>query len=244
MVGIPKFVEGTAFAVLNDVLSGYHDDNPNRGHAQPNRYEVIILPPTKLGGGQDFNQTYSNLTRDAELRQLSIRAQNITLPGRNLATVQVGNVYGPNREIVEGVTYADDITIQFQSSSNLAERVFFENWQRLAFNEKTWNIGYYNDYTSQMEIYVLDKQNKRRYGVKLWEVFPKSIGANEMAYDANNTLLLTPVSFTFRYWTNLNQNQNTEVNIFDKIKETVISSAERNIARNIPSVLNKLGRNL
>ena len=95
-----------------------------------------------------------------------------------------------------------------------------------------------------MEIYVLDKQNKRRYGVKLWEVFPKSIGANEMAYDANNTLLLTPVSFTFRYWTNLNQNQNTEVNIFDKIKETVISSAERNIARNIPSVLNKLGRNL
>jgi len=38
MVGIPKFVEGTAFAVLNDVLSGYHDDNPNRGHAQPNRY--------------------------------------------------------------------------------------------------------------------------------------------------------------------------------------------------------------
>ena len=39
MAGIPKFLEGGAFAVLNDILSGFHDDN---GYAQPNRYEVLI----------------------------------------------------------------------------------------------------------------------------------------------------------------------------------------------------------
>ena len=236
MAEFPNFLEGTAFGVLNDVLSAFHS---NEGYAQPNKYEILILPPAKLGGGGQQN-IFSGLERQSDTRNISLRAQNVTLPGRNLSTSQDSNVYGPNREIVEGVTYADDISISFQASSGLAERIFFENWQRQAFNEKTWNIGYYNDYIGTMEIYILDKQNQRRYGIKLWEVFPKTIGANELAYDANDTLMLTPVSFTFRYWTSLDQNQNPNVNIFDRVLETVINSAERNISRNIPKVLNRL----
>ena len=236
MVGIPKFVEGTAFAVLNDVLSGYHDDN---GYAQPNRYEVLILPPAKLGGGNQTN-IFSGMERQSDTRSISLRAQSVNMPGRNLATTQDSNVYGPEREVVEGVTYAEDISIDFQASSQLSERVFFENWQRQAFNETTWNIGYYNDYIGEIQIYVLDKQDKRRYGLKLWEVFPKTIGANQLAYGDNDTLMLTNVSFSFRYWTSLDQNQNPGTNIFDRITETVISTAERNISRNIPRILNRL----
>ena len=40
---IPKFLEGGAYGVLNDVLSILHADD---GYAQPNRYEVIINPPS------------------------------------------------------------------------------------------------------------------------------------------------------------------------------------------------------
>ena len=141
---------------------------------------------------------------------------------------------------MEGVTYAEDIAIDFQSSSQLSERVFFENWQRQAFNEKTWNVGYYNDYVGEIQIFLLDKQDKRRYGLKLWEVFPKTIGGNQLSYGDNDTLMLTNVSFSFRYWTSLDQNQNPGTNIFDRITETVISTAERNISRNIPRVLNRL----
>ena len=39
---IPKFLEGGAYGILNDILSGFHN---NDGYAQPNRYEAIILPP-------------------------------------------------------------------------------------------------------------------------------------------------------------------------------------------------------
>ena len=236
MAEIPNFLEGTAFGVLNDILSAFHS---NEGYAQPNKYEVLILPPAKLGGGNQTN-IFSGLERQSDTRQISLRAQNVTLPGRNLATGTDNNIYGPNIEVVEGVTYADDIQISFQASSGLAERVFFENWQRQAFNEKTWNIGYYNDYIGNIEVYVLDKQNQRRYGLKLWEVFPKTIVASELAADANDQIMLINVSFTFRYWTSLDQNQNPDVNIFDRITETVINSAERNISRNIPRVLNRL----
>ena len=239
---IPKFLEGGAYGILNDILSGFHN---NDGYAQPNRYEAIILPPSKLniGGGNDQNifagllQTQSSPN---DLRQLSLRASNVTLPGRNLSTSEEGNIYGPNREIVEGVTYADDISISFQASNDLKERVFFENWQKLAFNETSCNIGYYWEYVGTIELYMLDKQDQKRYGIKLWEAFPKTIGTNEMAYDANDQLMLTPISFTFRYWTSLDQNQNPGGNIFDKITETVVNVAERNITRNIPRVLNRL----
>ena len=239
-MAIPNFLEGAAFGVLNDILAGYRDNN---GFAQPNKYEVLIFPPAKLGGGQNQN-VFGGMERQSELRKISLRAQNVTLPGRNLSTAQESNVYGPDREIVEGVTYADDISMSFQASSGLDERVFFENWQRQAFNEKTRNIGYYRDYTGHMEIYILDKQEQRRYGIKLWEVFPKTIGSNDLSYDANDTLLLTPVSFTFRYWDSLDQSQNPDLSVFDKALITVVNSAERNITRNIPKVLNKLGRNL
>ena len=84
-----------------------------------------------------------------------------------------------------------------------------------------------------MDMYILDKQNQRRYGIKLWEVFPKTIGPQSLAYDANDALLLVPVNFSFRYWTSLEQSQNPPVSIGDRILDTVINSAERNITRNI-----------
>ena len=235
-MAIPNFLEGAAFGVLNDILAGFRDNN---GFAQPNKYEVLIFPPAKLGGGQNQN-VFGGMERQSDLRKISLRAQNVTLPGRNLSTTQESNIYGPDREIVEGVTYADDISMSFQASSGLDERLFFENWQRQAFNEKTWNIGYYNDYIGQVEMYILDKQEQRRYGIKLWEVFPKTIGANELAYDSNDQIMLLPISFTFRYWTSLDQSQNPQISVFDRVFDTVVNVAERNLSRNIPKVLSRL----
>ena len=239
MAEIPNFLEAGAFGILNDILAGFRDDN---GYAQPNRFEVLIFPPSKLGGGTNLD-VFAGLERRGgknDLEKISLRAQDINLPGRNLATSQDTNIYGPSREVVEGVTYAEEISVQFQASSQLSERVFFENWQRSAFNEKTWNIGYYNDYIGSMEIYVLDRKDKRRYGIKLGEVFPKTIGANALSYGDNDTIMLTPVNFSFRYWTSLDQTNNPKINIFGRVLETTLNVAERNISRNIPRILNRL----
>ena len=235
MATFAKFIEGTAFGVVNDILSAFHS---NEGYAVPNRYEVVIQGPAKLGGGGQEN-IFNNSERGANVRDISLRVESVTLPGRTLTTASESNVYGPDREIVEGVTYADEISIDFQASSGLDERVFFENWQKQAFNEQTWNIGYYNDYIGSMEIYLLDRQDVRRYGLKLWEVFPKTITATTLTAVEATEIIKTNVSFSFRYWTNLDQNQQAP-NILGRIFETVINSAERNISRNIPRILNRL----
>jgi len=235
MAKFAKFLEGTAFGLLNDLLAGFHSDD---GYAQPNRYEVVINGPRSLNQQNPFE----GLQRQSDVSRIALRAQSAVLPGRSLNTAEDTNIYGPSRQVVDGVTYADEIDIEFQSSSDLQERVFFENWQRQTFNEKTWNLQYYDDYTGELEIYILDKQDQRRYGVKLWEVFPKTVNPTSLAYDANDTLFLTSVGFSFRYWTSLDQSQNPDVSFFDRALETVVNSAERNLTRNVPAVLNKLGR--
>ena len=46
MASLARFLEGTAFGVLNDILSSFHSEDG--GYAVPNRFEVIITRP---GGG-------------------------------------------------------------------------------------------------------------------------------------------------------------------------------------------------
>ena len=123
-----SFPEPFAMNNLATAIASVHSKD---GYALPNRFEVIILAP---------------MLNYAKQREVSLRCESINLPGRNLNSTTDSNIYGPTREVVNGVTYAEDITMTFQASSGLEERVFFEAWQALAFDERTWNVRYYNNY--------------------------------------------------------------------------------------------------
>ena len=235
---LAQFIETAAFGVLNDVLSGFHSQN---GYAVPNRFEAVIIPPTGIGrnSSSTFLQKIGLDKGPTTARQVSLRVEGITLPGRNLNTLDDTNIYGPKRDIVSGVTYAEDISVSFQASSDLAERRFFEEWQKLAFSEKTWNVGYYNDYIAQIDLYLLDRQDKRRFGVKLWECFPKTIDGTELNQGANNEIIKNDVNFSFRYWTQLDINAQP-TSITDRIVNTFTGTVERKITGSIPKILNRL----
>ena len=129
----------------------------------------------------------------------------------------------------------------FHSSSGMDERVFFEEWQELAFNKKTWNLGYYNDYVSTVEIYLLDRQDKKRYGIELIEAFPKTIAGTNLSQAANNEIIKTTVSFSFRYWETLDVNRRPSRLTGDNygLPNDTTSGAVRNLAAaNLPPVLN------
>ena len=235
MANLAKFVEAGAFGVLNDILSTFHSDE---GYAIPNRFEVLILSPPKRGGGITTN-AYAGSERGSDARAVSLRCESVSLPGRNLNSLTDTNIYGPTREIVDGVTYAEDITMTFQASSGLNERVFFEEWQKQAFDENTWNVGYYNDYVSEVHIYLLDKKDKRRYGIRLVEAFPKTIEATELNQGSNNELIKTSVNFSFRYWETLDANRISRP-LGDLIASNLIDTVQRSIVANLPRVLTKL----
>ena len=197
-----SFSEPNAYQTLAAAIASFHGEN---GYAVSNRFEVILQPPITLG------KHYT------DWRKVSLRCESVSLPGRNLDSMTDGNVYGPTREIVKGVTYAENMALTFVSSGGLEERVFFEEWQKLAFSEETWNVNYYNDYIGTIEVYVLDRGGKpakarqpstipgsggkkaptgqvsRRYGIRLMEAFPKTITGTELNQVTNNEIIKTSI---------------------------------------------------
>jgi hypothetical protein len=219
----PLFSEATAFGVLNNFLSEFHNDN---GYALPSRYEVIITPPPKHPNPN-------------AAKKVDMRVEALDMPGRALNTSPDSNMYGIAPEIVDGITFAGQISLTIQTSSDLEERVFFESWQELAWDRSTWNVGYYKDYIGTMDIYVLDINNNRRYGVRIFECFPKEVGPIPLDYAKATEIIKTPVTMEYKYWETLNIN-NQPPSLLDKVFDTVITGAERSINANIPKVLSRL----
>ena len=220
MATLASFVESTAFGVINNFLSEFHSDN---GYALPSRYEVIITSPAA-----------------GDARKVSMRCEALDLPGRALNTSIDANMYGIAPEIVDGITFGGTLAMTFQASSDLEEKVFFESWQEEAWDRGTWNVKYYRDYIKDIDIYVLDVQDVRRYGLRLRECFPKEIGPATLDAGPAGDIIKIPVTMQYKYWETLDIT-NQPPNLMEKVLDTVITGAERSINANIPKVLSRLG---
>jgi hypothetical protein len=148
-------------------------------------------------------------------------------------------MYGIAPEIVDGITFGGTLAMTFQASSDLEERVFFESWQEMAWDRGTWNVKYYKDYIKEIEIYVLDINNQRRYGIKLMECFPKEIGPSSFSAATASDIVKIPITMQYRYWETLDIT-NQPPNLMEKVLDTIITGASRTITANIPKVLSKL----
>jgi hypothetical protein len=134
--------------------------------------------------------------------------------------------YGPGREKVTGAGYAGTINIVFQATAGLTERVFFEEWQKLAFNEQTWDVGYYNDYIGEVDIYTLNKQDEREYGIKLHEVFPKDINPTDLAQDSNNAIIKNTIVFQYHHWEVLDKNRSSPGKFWKDVERKVLRNTD------------------
>ena len=99
-------------------------------------------------------------------------------------------------------------------------------------------MSYYNDYVGSISVFILDKNDKRRYGLKCWEAYPKTIGGTDLTYASQNELILLPVTFQFRYWTVADKERMPGGSIIGNLAETAIDHVSRNISRNVPRILN------
>ena len=235
-------LEGTAYGILNEILSEFRSGD---GDARPSRYEILIQPTNGFAGegrtelkniwGLIMNQN----SRDGTVRRTSLRCSQISFPGRTLDTQQDVNIYGTVRNILEGYNFAE-LQAQFQLSTDLREKTFFETWQRLAYNPQTWSMGYYDSYVGGLQIFQLDQKDKRRYGVELIECFPKTVAEINLAATQATEVHKVSVTFAYRYWKNLTDEAELPKPLRDRIEEVVVNSAERQIRAAIPRVLSRL----
>ena len=233
---------GAVFGGLNAFLQ----HNASRdGYAKQNRYEVVILLPAGVSGasaqdaGTSAQAGYVTGNLHGETaRRISFRCNNITIPARSLRTSINSNIYGPEHQVAQGQTYAP-VTAEFYCGSDLAERYFFEEWQKITYNPDTYNINYYKEYIGSVEIYQLNEQDERTYGCKLEECFPITIGALPYGHANSNAIQTISVEFAYRYWRNI-ATEPQKANLDSTLQDIIKNSVLRNVQSRLPQVIRRL----
>jgi len=233
---------GAVFGGLNAFLQ----HNASRdGYAKQNRYEVVILLPAGVSGANSAGAGTSaqagyvtgNLHGETA-RRISFRCNSISIPARSLRTQVNGNIYGPTHQVVQGQVFAP-VEATFYCGSDLAERYFFEEWQKITYNPDTYDINYYKEYIGSVEIYQLNEQDERTYGCKLEECFPVTIGALPYGHGNSNTIQTISVEFAYRYWRNI-ATEPQKANLDSTLQDIIKNSILRNVQSRLPQVIRRL----
>jgi len=126
----------------------------------------------------------------------------------------------------------------FQSTAGLDERKYFEQWQQLSYNVTTFDVGYYNDYVGTMDIYLLNQNNRKTYGLRIEECFPKSIAGLDLQAGPGSEITKTTVGWTFRKWSPLDAE--SQQSLGGTLVDTFTQTVNRSLTKNIPAVVRKL----
>ena len=191
--------------------------NQGEGMARPNRFYVIINPPQKLitTPGHDFDivpNTSNDLNSGTMRENMQMMCNKITMPSRDINTAPA-KTYGPKREMPYAYSFSGEIELTFFGDKFLRQRAFFETWQKKIMDINTHHMEYYDDYVGSIDIFQLgsfDAENDRdrvTYAVRLYEVYPQTIGSYDYSYGATNTQVNVPITLNFRTWKNLTIDQ-------------------------------------
>jgi hypothetical protein len=202
------------------------------GVVKTNQFEVHInFPP---GFSPDIERDKS----------IILRAQSVSMPGTNLSTVTDNNIYGPDRNIVSGVTYANEVSVTFLLDSQMKIRTYFEDWQKLTYDETSWNVKYYDDYVGTVDIFSLSNKLETSnafkssgnlkdtpdYGLRCWKAYPITIGQVEFSSSNANTLGTIDIGFSFRYTTNIDRWESDEpFNVYSRKTSNLDDSPPNNV---------------
>jgi hypothetical protein len=161
------------------------------GVARPNLFDVAF---TRVPGA--ILSDNKRLIED----EMSLRVQSVTMPGKNITTTPNDNAYGPSYEMANGISYAEDIEVTYILDQDHRVREFFNSWQDVVVNPSTFDLNYYKDYIGTMEIYQVDQNERNCSGIRLEEVYPKSVGPITYSMESGNSFQTVTVNMAFKRW--------------------------------------------
>ena len=87
--------------------------------------------------------------------ELNTLCKVAVMPGRQILSTerQIGSVMN---KVAYGYA-SEDVNLTFYCLNDMRVRDYFENWQNLAFNQETQEVGWYKDYTFDVVIQTLKK---------------------------------------------------------------------------------------
>lgn len=138
------------------------------GMARTNLFQVILppIPGATITSGE-----------------INLLCSSVSLPGRQVQTLE--RQIGTKVEKIANGAVMDDVTFSFRVLNDYGIKKYFEQWQKIAYNPDTYQIGYKSDYAKQVVI----NQLKKGQGFPIYDasttLFPKSAFPININLDVN-----------------------------------------------------------
>jgi hypothetical protein len=158
-----------------------------RGLARTNRYRVDI--PFPMGGMWGVDRDSAEVT--------TLLCDSVQIPGVNIATIP-SRFYGEVREMPYEKAF-DAVTMTFFVDSNMQVKTAFDRWMASIVDPLNRTIGYYSDYTRDLEVHVENVDGSTPMTIKLFEAYPKTVGSVQLDSASRDVMKLS-VTWQYRYW--------------------------------------------
>ena len=163
------------------------------GIAFNDKYQVYLGPPAGFGlpGG--------GLMR----RQLSFLCDTVTLPTKSLATFEK-TIYGPVKAMPYRMTFTE-ASMSFIMTDSMIEKDYFDAWQNKIIDQKTGNVGFFDDYKIDITIKKFgraanDLGDRPTYEVTLFDAWPSIVSEVQLSHSGGTEAMKLPVTFQFKKW--------------------------------------------
>lgn len=152
---------------------------------------------------------------------LTYRNDGFSIPGMSIATSDIRHYgYGPTIKRPYGVNY-QDVTFNYILDASSNQHLLFYRWMDTIVNHggktinagtnnanlRPYEVGFYNEYIGQIEIYFFDEtfdnaENQYNGASKatIMDAYPIFIGDIQYNWAGTDQLIRLPITFTYRRW--------------------------------------------
>lgn len=186
--------------IVDEFLSHFKN-----GIIRSSRYRVEFkLPRGVSGGGTAVNkEAQSGNMKKVEQAlnssgSINVKCHNAVFPGRAISGFEYRSNSVPFT--VAQYTGYEPITFTFYADSNMDTRYYFELWQSAIMNFGNNTLNFYDEYTSDVKLYMQDLSGRDVYGVILYECYPSMVGQFDASYSAQHQALNIQITLRYKSW--------------------------------------------
>lgn len=141
---------------------------------------------------------------------INIKCHMATFPQRSLQTFDFRSNSVPFR--IPYATSYDPITLSFYADGNMDTREYFELWQSSVMNFGNNTLNFYNEYVSDVKLFLQNERETDTYGIMLYECYPMNIGMFDVSYAASSSVLNIVVTLAYKSWLPLSNSNASSFN--------------------------------
>lgn len=180
------------------------------GVAKPTKFRLEMTLPKGATGSMVNASSRTGVIRAVERDlnvkdSISIKCHTMSVPRRGFSTFEVtqNNI---KFKMPYGISY-EPVTFSFYADATLDSLRYFETWQAAVMNYSDNTMNFFDEYTSDINMYIIDDEGNDVYGVKLIQGYPTNLAPVELAYGNVNNLLNINVTFNYRYFLSYDSSQ-------------------------------------